>query len=185
MGPMFSSKTSEIIRLVEKYSALDIPTFVVNHSLDTRFHSDGDPKKKSGLFTHDGTWCKGIQTSNLHEVFIFPEYKAAKVVFIDEANFFIHLRQYVLHMVEHDHKIVYVAGLSGTFDRDEFGELAQLIPIADSVKMFQSICVDCQDGKTPANFTKLRDSSEALKNVIQIGGKEKYKSVCRRHFIDK
>ena len=195
MGPMFSSKTSEIIRLVEKYTALDIPTFVVNHSLDTRFHSDGcDPKKKCGIFTHDGKWCEGIQTSYLHEVFTIPAYKAAKVVCIDEANFFVNLRQYVQYMVERDHKVVYVAGLSGTFDRQEFGQLSQLIPIADSIKMLQSICVDCQDGKTPAIFTKLRiqnkepndtDHPVQLKSAdIQIGGKEKYKPVCRQHFIE-
>ena len=196
MGPMFSSKTSQIIRLVKKYAALEIPTFVVNHSLDTRFHNCGDENaaaadmpEKSGIFTHDGQWCEGIQTSNLSEIFVIPAYQTAKVILIDEANFFASLREVIQFMVECDNKIVFIAGLSGTFDRGEFGQLAQLIPIADSVTMLQSICMDCGDGKTPAIFTKLRESIEQNstnrdRSLINIGGKEKYKSVCRKHFIE-
>jgi thymidine kinase len=209
MGPMFSSKTSQIIRLVETNAALNIPTFVVNHSLDTRFtaganennEDDNDISsvlfpKKSGVFTHDGKWCDGMQTCNLSEIFVNPAYEKAKVICLDEANFFENLRENIQLMVERDHKIVHVAGLSGTYDRKEFGQLAQLIPIADSVTMLQSICVDCQDGKTLAIFTKLREkqleSEESEESrgqsqetsPIQIGGKEKYKPVCRKHFIN-
>jgi thymidine kinase len=199
MGPMFSSKSSELIRQVEKYTACDIQVCVVNHELDTRYNTTSMSEHHfSGICTHDGRKQRGIQTSNLSELFEIHQYQNAKVVCIDEGNFFKNLYRDVLLMVERDHKVVYVAGLNGTYERKEFGELSHLLPIADSITMLQSICVDCNDGKTPAIFTKLRtdtklkstidDPADLVKEIgngkveIQIGGKDKYKPVCRQHF---
>ena len=75
MGPMFSSKSSELIRQVEKYTALDIPVFVVNHSLDTRYCATSiGGRSVPGIYTHDGKRCEGVQTADLSELFDIPAY---------------------------------------------------------------------------------------------------------------
>ena len=47
-------------------------------------------------------------------------------------------------------KIVIIAALDGTFQRKAFGEVIQLIPLAEKVKKLHAVCIEC--GKR-ASFT--------------------------------
>lgn len=175
LGPMFSSKTTELMRQLERYKTLGWPVMAVNHAFDVRYG-------RSGLYTHDGQSCPAYCTDDLATVFTLPEYPAVRVIGIDESNFFPSLVGPVLRMVEQDHKIVVVAGLSGSFQRQSLGETLQLIPLANQVTLLSSLCAECRDGVTPGIFTRLRVASPPLEGTILVGGSEKYQPVCRRHF---
>ena len=38
LGPMFSGKTSKLLEIYKQYEYCKIPTLVINHQLDTRYH---------------------------------------------------------------------------------------------------------------------------------------------------
>ena len=85
-------------------------------------------------------------------------------------------------MVEVYRKDVIVVGLDGDSDRKPFGEILQLIPLANSVTKLAALCKRCCDG-TEGNFTALI-SKEEKKQQIYVGGADKYLPMCRRHYLE-
>lgn len=76
-------------------------------------------------------------------------------------------------------KIVIISALDGTFKRNSFGEICNLIPLSESVTKLTAICMRCQKD---ASFSK-RITKET--ETIDIGGSDKYIAVCRKCFFEK
>eukprot|EP00798_Chlamydomonas_sp_ICE-L_P000536 gene536-1948_t len=70
-------------------------------------------------------------------------YAAAEVIAIDEAQFFDDLHAFVLEAADLDHKTVIVAGLDGDFQRRRFGQLLDIVPLADRVTKVGAKCQLC------------------------------------------
>lgn len=195
MGPMFSSKTTTLISKLDRHT-LGQRVLAVNHELDARYSIEG-------LRTHDGKSFPCLRLSQLEAVFGHPLYKEAHVIGIDESQFFSDLVPHVKTMVEKDNKVVYVAGLSGSFRRELFGYMHELIPWADSLLLLNAVCMECRNGKTPGLFSKLvgsktdgRDNAQVRRpevgaspsadlcsgGDVLIGGSAQYRAVCRNHF---
>lgn len=66
-----------------------------------------------------------------------------QVLAIDEAQFFPDLVEFCRSAVDDEGKHVIVAGLSGDFKRQRFGDLLELMPLADSIKQLKSKCAFC------------------------------------------
>lgn len=92
---------------------------------------------------------------------------------IDEGQFFPDLIDFC-ESFANSGKIVVVAALDGTYQRKAFGEIMNLVPLAENVIKLNAICMRCFKN---ASFTK-RISDE--KAVEIIGGTDKYMSVCRQ-----
>ena len=107
------------------------------------------------------------------------DYLDAKVVIIEEAQFYPDLVEFVLEAVEVYEKHIIVAGLDGDASRKPFGKLLDLIPYADSIVKLKALCKICNDG-TEALFTSKKIHDNA---TVDIGGSDKYEALCRRHFI--
>jgi thymidine kinase len=174
MGPMFSSKTTTLISKLDRHT-FGQRVLAINHELDTRYSIEG-------LRTHDGKSFPCLRLSQLALVFEHPLYKESQVIGIDESQFFPDLVPQVKIMVEKDNKVVYVAGLSGSFRRELFGHMHELIPWADSLMLLNAVCRECRDGKTPGLFSKLVSHKINGQCDVLIGGSDQYQSVCRRHF---
>jgi thymidine kinase len=113
-----------------------------------------------------------IKTDNLDTV----DFMDADVVAVDEAQFFKGLRPFVERTLKHD-KHVILTGLDGDFQQRVFGELLELIPLADDVTKLKALCMECLDG-TLGPFSK-----RTVKNDEQelVGECDVYRAVCRRH----
>jgi thymidine kinase len=72
-----------------------------------------------------------------------PAYHKLQVLAIDEAQFFPDLAEFCAQAVDGDGKHVIVAGLSGDFRRRRFGQLLELMPLADSITQLTSKCGFC------------------------------------------
>ncbi|KAK2181104.1 hypothetical protein NP493_410g00035 [Ridgeia piscesae] len=73
-------------------------------------------------------------------------------------------------------KTVIVAALDGTFQRQGFGDILKLVPLAENVVKLTAVCMECCG---EASFTK-RKGAET--EVEVIGGAEKYLATCRACF---
>ena len=174
MGCMFSGKSTEIIRLINRYKALDKKILIVNHSKDIRY-------KKDSISTHSNINIDCISIEHLHTIKSDTkyEYTSKDVIVIEEAQFFNNLYEFVLTAAEKDNKIIILAGLDGDSNRNEFGDIIKLIPKCDSVVKLHALCSICKDG-TLAPFTKrLVDN----KDQIFIGIDE-FIPVCRYHYLN-
>lgn len=173
VGPMFSGKTTKLIRFVNKYKTLDKKILVINHVIDNRYI-------ENTICTHNYVNEKSISLSNLSYVKqkFKEDYDKADVLIVDEAQFFKDLVPNVLDWVDNDKKIVYVAGLKSDFRKEKFGDIYDLLPHCDKVYCLTALCKQCGDG-TEAPFTK---RTVVNNNQTLVGEEDVYQAVCRKHY---
>jgi len=166
LGPMFSGKTTELLRRIRRYNVANRSCLVVKYANDTRYDAEQ-------VSTHDKHMMEAIPVSILSSI----EEKASKyqVIGIDEGQFFPDLIEFCESMANLG-KIVVVAALDGTFQRKPFGRVLELIPIAEQVTKLNAVCMMCfQD----APYSR-RIGNET--EVQVIGGADKYIACCRSCF---
>ena len=174
MGCMFSGKSTELIRLANRYKVLDMKVLIINHTLDNRY-------SESAVATHSQIKMDCLSLNSLLKIKQHYKdlYDESQVIIIEEAQFFPGLYNFVLDACEKDNKNVLVVGLDGDSNRKEFGEILKLIPVCDSVKKLYGLCVRCKDG-TKACFTKrLVDNDDQ----VFIGSSE-FQAVCRKCYLE-
>ena len=186
VGPMFSGKTSKLLEIYKQYKFCNINVAVVNHSADNRYH-------ESMLSTHDRVMIPCIQTNHLIPLWNYSNLdgsfndecemhmmlRSADVILINEGQFFDDLYDFIIIAVEYDKKHVVVGGLDGDCFRKPFGQILQLIPLADRVTKLTSLCKICADGTIGLFSYRNSDSKE----TVEVGGSEKYMPLCRKHYL--
>lgn len=168
IGSMYSGKSTELIRRVKRFRSIGMKCCVVNHSYDTRVTGQY-------IQTHDGDKIKAIKSNDI----LLVNTKGYDVIAIDEAQFFNNLKTAVHLMIESG-KHVIVAGLSGDYQRKKFGEILDLIPMADDVIFKRALCLKCCHPQRPASFTKRLTNEDS-----QILVDSKYIAVCRQCYKTK
>ena len=166
LGPMFGGKTTELIRIYNRYMGCDIPSIVINHSSDKRY----DNTKMS---THNKIMIDSLNTDSLVSA-INPLLDSIKVFIINEGQFFKDLYKSV-NLLLKNNKIVYVCGLDGDYKRNKFGEILDIIPLADDIIKLKGICSICK--KNDSIFTHRTVKSD---QQVLIGEKDMYMSLCRK-----
>jgi thymidine kinase len=164
LGPMFSAKTTELIRQYNRNTLGGKKCLMIKYEGDTRYGDD--------VTTHDGVKVKAIKAQKLESV--DENVSNYDVICVDEVQFYTDADIYCDKWANAG-KYVYACGLSGTFKRTPFPIISNLIAKADKVKFLTAICQ--QTGKE-APFTKLI-VPEKSDSIEIIGGAEKYIAVDR------
>lgn len=150
LGCMYSGKTSALIREASQ------------GDLIIDYDTGGE---RGTLYNHDNVKIRCETVKNLTSV----NTTYATSIFINEAQFFDGLVEFVKDMVQQGKK-VHVYGLDGDFRQRKFGSILDLIPMADTYTKLYAIC-KCGDN---AAFSKRLTSSTS-----QYGPTDKYIPVCR------
>ena len=156
-GCMFAGKTTALVNtyneLIQSQTVLVIDYDTGSKTLD-----------KFYLSTHDGII---VPAMNLSVLEISMEYD---ILLINEAQFFKGLKQFVLDELKKK-KTIYLFGLDGDYKQEKFGELLDLIPLADTyVKLYAK----CACGAN-ASFSKRLSTY-----TDQYAPDDKYIPVCRQ-----
>jgi thymidine kinase len=180
IGPMYSGKTSKLIELYKQFHFCEVNTITINYSEDTRYSNNM-------LSTHDMNMIPCIMATTLSEVANIvgqtkeevakreKEFMNARIILINEGQFFKDIVEWVTKAVCEYHKCVYICGLDGDFRRQLFGNWLDLIPLCDNVEKLHSFCNSCK--RRQALFSH-RISSEKEQKVI--GAESKYVPLCRK-----
>ena len=170
---MFAQKTTELLRHIRRYKSIGFRVLIINYAHDTRYGSNV-------IASHDLDTVPALSLLHLGDL-NEEDISAYDVIVIDEGQFFDDLRARVEAWVDGHEKLqVVVSGLDGDASRRPFGQMLDLIPIAESVLRLSSYCSVCRNG-TAAHFTKkISGSSE----TVEIGAADKYVPVCRRHWLE-
>lgn len=166
IGPMFSGKSTELLRRVRRYRHASYNCLVVKYRADTRYSVEN-------LATHDEQMTAAVPCSRLDEV--EKDLHKFDVVAVDEGQFFPDL----LHFCETAAiagKVVIVAALDATFERKPFGDVCNLVARAEGILKLSAVCKFCH---ADAAFTRRLGADTA---VELIGGSEMYVPVCRPCF---
>jgi thymidine kinase len=173
LGPMFAGKSSAVIARLRRARALGWKTLLLTSALDTRYGEVGD------VVTHDKESVSAIGVRELMPCLQTVAFQEARLVIIEEAQFFVDLVAFV-RAVEKSGKDVVVVGLDGDSERRPFGGLLELVPLADTVTKLTALCKRCGDG-TEALFSAAFAGAE--KPQVHVGGEESYEPLCRRHYL--
>ena len=180
IGPMFAGKSSAVLQRIRRANVINRKVFIVTSIIDTRYDAKG-----GSVYTHDkeSVRANSLGVNKLDDIFKLGEFHHADLIIIEEAQFFNGLYDIVRGTVEVFRKDVIVVGLDGDSDRRPFGEILQLIPLADRITRLTALCKKCADG-TEGIFTLLNSEEEAeKKGQIYVGGADKYMAVCRKHYL--
>lgn len=171
-GPMFSGKSTELIRRIRISRAINKKVLVVKPIIDDRYMTDR-------IVSHnfDSEECKVVK--KLCE--LDNEINNYDFIIIDEGQFFPDLKEVVIKWVE-DYKLyVVVSGLDGDYKRNPIGSILELAPYADKFYKQTSYCKICCDGTEAIFSFKINIDNQ---EQIDIGSEDKYKPVCRKHYIE-
>lgn len=189
-GPMFSGKTSELLKRLFNEAEIGLKVLYVNHSSDNR--SEGPFSTHNPLYKEKLSQMSKVDftsAKDLSEIFLSDKFQIYDVIGVDEAQFFGDLTKIVEILVDKLHKQVIVAGLNGSYKRrgfgNGFGNILELEPLSDTYTKLKSFCRRCAESiprrRREAPFTHRIDSTEGIKIV---GGKDKYMPVCRSCYTD-
>ncbi len=173
-GPMFAAKSSYLLAQIRRDRVIGIKILIIGWSKDTRSNSH--------LKTHDHESEPAIMVYALKDVLLLKEYEECSKIIIDEGHFFGDLCNSVLLMAHRDGKDVLIGGLYADYKAEPFDEMVKLMAHA-KVKFLTALCKKCKDG-TEAIYTKFIDLELVEDSRFNVGGSEKYMSVCAKHFLD-
>lgn len=171
LGPMFAGKSSYILSSLRRYEAIGWPVLSITSILDTRYETDA-------IHSHNHESHSAISTDLLAPLLMTESFAEARLLVIEEAQFFKDLYPFVYQAVDVCGKDVLVVGLDGDSERRPFGRIAEIIPLCDKITKLTAMCKRCGNG-TPAIFTHRKDADTS---IIKVGEADTYEALCRRHY---
>ena len=172
IGPMYSGKTSELIRLIDRKTHADKRCLIIKYAQDTRYDD-------SFVTTHSQYRYKKCDVEHLME--LSEEYindliseRKYDVIAVEEGQFFPNLSLRINRLADNGIDVI-VSALDGNFKQELFKEVGVLIPFAEIVIKLSAVCMMCKNAD--ANYT-IRTNMDIVDEIC-IGGEEMYKSVCR------
>ncbi|MCK6475430.1 MAG: thymidine kinase [Phycisphaerales bacterium] len=166
-GPMFSGKSSELIRRLRSAAEAGVAVRAIKPRLDTRY-ADGE------IVTHAGERLTAVSVATALEIELAAG--DAELIGIDEAHFFgAGLTAVCVRLIGQGRSAV-VAGLERDHRGEAFEPFPHLLCEADEVIKLTCPCSVCGG---PSVHSQRMVASEAR---IVVGGAEAYEPRCRRCF---
>jgi thymidine kinase len=189
VGPMFSGKTTELIRRLRVALVAGRSCCIVRPLLDNRWEAS---ELNRTIHTHHTSHSqKGglddkeipiyIQTSLLDSSKSeHTPLNSFDVIAIDEGQFFGDLAEGCTELARKGAHII-VSALNGTFGQTGFPPVTALYPHCDKLIMLRAVCMSCRTREASFTTRISAQSSETSEGgFIDVGGEDKYRAVCRR-----
>jgi len=179
IGPMFSGKTSELIRLVEREVYAKRKGAIFKIAFDDRYSA-------KQVVTHNGLRYDAYSVANskegLEKIEEISSSNGLDVIGVDEVNFFPIAIVDILDRLA-DGKRVIACGLNLNFRAEPFPSTMELAARADRVRYLSAVCVVC--GQEATRTQRLIGGRPAPRDspTIVVGGKELYEPRCRDCYV--
>lgn len=172
-GPMFSGKTTELLRTFKQYTFLELNSVIFSPTTDTR---SGDYFIQS----RDGYKQSVIKVTKPSEILDYCNlHKEVLVIGIDEVQFFdLSLIDVIKQLLLKD-KIILVAGLDLNYKAEPFTTVQQLLSLADDVVKLKAFCHVCGN---LASKTYLKNKNNYHNESVIIGDTETFEAGCNHCF---
>lgn len=179
LGPMYSGKTTELFRRLERHKITGRRVVMLRPEVDTRYR-----------LTHEGLHTKTIETQLPWPVFSVRGIHPAScmeydVIGIDEGQFFPSLLQSINHEGPDGQqgildlvncaqpKHVIISALNGTSELGVWPTVQELIPHVERLDFLAAVCMDCG---ADAHFSFYIGGKQ---QAVSVGGEGEYLALCR------
>lgn len=168
-GSMFSGKTEELIRRLNRALIAEQRVEIFKPSIDKRYDVED-------VVSHNARSIRSTPVDFANDILL----KAGNcdVVGIDEAQFFDNSLVEVCEKLSAEGKRIIIAGLDMDFEGKPFEPIPSLMSISEYVTKVHAICATCGN---IASFS-FRLSSDTVK--VKLGEKEAYEARCRTCYQD-
>lgn len=166
-GGMFSGKTEELIRRAKRAHIAGQQVIIVKPAIDNRY-------SEKEIVSHNENSLPGIVVDTADQIILLTS--EARVVCIDEAQFFDNRVIEVANTLANDGKRVIVAGLDMDFEGRPFEPMPQLLAVAEFVTKLHAIC--SESGKMAHYSQRVVEN----KDRVLVGESEAYEPRSRDCF---
>jgi len=164
-GAMFSGKTEELIRRLNRALIAKQSVEIFKPVIDIRYHD-------KNVVSHNQTQIRSTPVNFSQDIILLAG--NSDVVGIDEAQFFDeHLVEVVTKLADQGKRVI-IAGLDMDFKRVPFGAMPALMAVAEFVTKVHPICIQC--GAIAVYSHRLTKEKE----TVVVGEKESYEPLCRK-----
>ena len=166
-GSMFSGKTEELIRRLNRAKIAKQTVEIFKPKIDKRYHPED-------VVSHDDRIIRSTPVEYPSDIILLSG--NCDVVGIDEAQFFDESLTSVTRNLADSGKRVILAGLDMDFEGKPFEPVPSIMSIAEFVTKVHAICAQC--GGLASYSYRLLDSKEK----VLVGEKGEYEARCRKCF---
>ena len=163
-GSMFSGKTEELIRRLKRVKIANLKLEIFKPAIDVRFDD-------VNIVSHDTNFIQSIPVESSQTILLLAH--DVDVVGIDEAQFFDAEIGNVCEQLAFRGIRVIIAGLDMDYTGKPFGQIPNLLAMADYITKLHAICVKC------GNIANVSYRKVAGDNQLMLGEKDKYEPRCR------
>ncbi len=168
-GCMFSGKTEELIRRLNRALIAKQNVEIFKPVTDTRYHQEN-------IVSHNENAIRSTPVNFSNDILLLAG--DCDVVGIDEAQFFDDAIVEVCNTLANSGKRVIVAGLDMDFEGKPFGPMPNLLAVAEFVTKVHAICA--QTGELASYSYRLTQNSEQ----VMLGEKAEYEARSRKSFLE-
>ncbi len=169
VGSMFSGKTEELIRRLNRARIAKLKVEIFKPAVDTRYHEED-------VVSHNDNAIRSTPIESAQQILLYAN--NVDVVGIDEAQFFDNQLADVCNQLANSGIRVVVAGLDMDFQGRPFGPIPHLMAIAEYVTKVHAICMRCG---SLAHFSHRTIDNEKL---VVLGETESYEPLCRQCYCE-
>lgn len=179
-GPMYASKTTELLSLLRRESISGKKVILIKPTLDNRYD-------EASVVTHDGlsypsfsfdttlSFSENIENLNPEQ---YNSYMYADVIGFDEVQFFpTEITNEIESLLIHGIKVI-CAGLNLSANKVPYKVSEYLLNHSDVLNKKTAICHRCGEEAIYTKYIGEENSDEII-----IGGLEKYQARCRRCYL--
>jgi thymidine kinase len=168
-GCMFSGKTEELIRRLNRALIAKQKVEIFKPVVDNRYHQEQ-------IVSHNENRIRSTPVNFASDIILLAG--DCEVVGIDEAQFFDEAIVEVCNTLANNGKRVIVAGLDMDYEGKPFGQMPNLLAIAEFVTKVHAICA--QTGELASFSYRLSDSDKQ----VMIGELGEYEARSRKAFLE-
>ncbi|MEM6358833.1 MAG: thymidine kinase [Bacteroidota bacterium] len=167
-GCMFSGKTEELIRRLNRAIIANQKVEIFKPIVDTRYH-------KTNVVSHNETSIRSTPVDFPNDILLLAG--ECDVVGIDEAQFFDNSIVEACNKLANSGKRVVVAGLDMDFEGKPFGPMPNLLATAEFVTKVHAICA--KTGELASFSYRLAEED----STVLLGEKQEYEARSRESFF--
>jgi len=168
-GCMFSGKTEELIRRLNRSIIAKQKVEIFKPVVDNRYHIDH-------VVSHNENSIRSTSVSFANDILLLAG--NSEVVGIDEAQFFDKEIVKVCNKLANNGKRVIVAGLDMDFEGKPFGPMPNLLAVAEFVTKVHAICA--KSGELASFSYRLIEDDD----TILVGERQQYEARSRASFVE-
>ncbi len=169
-GSMFSGKTEELIRRLNRAIIAKQKVEIFKPAIDVRYDEEN-------VVSHDKSSIKSTPVQTASQILLLVS--DVDVIGIDEAQFFDKELAHVCNLLANEGIRVIVAGLDMDYLGKPFGPIPSLMATAEYVTKVHAICMQC------GNLAQYSHRIIEDDNLVLLGETDNYVPLCRKCYVEK